>query len=132
MQLDTRIGHAAYQQGQIASANPVRIVILLYEGAIQFVNQSQQKFSEPAARGHALGRAHRIVSELLAALDYEKGGEIAENLSRLYHYVLDQLIRANVEGDCAALDSVRHVLRELLEGFREIEHQVRAELGARP
>src|SRR5690242_5153745 len=103
---DARLGHAAYQQAQIGSANPVRIVILLYEGAIRFVHQAQQNFSSPATRGHALGRAHRIVTELLSSLDHDRGGEIAQNLSRLYDYVLDGLIRANVDGDAAVLESV--------------------------
>jgi flagellar protein FliS len=132
MHSDARLGHAAYQQAQIGSANPVRIVILLYEGAIRFVHQAHQNFAAPATRGHALGRAHRIVTELLSSLDHERGGEIAQNLSRLYDYVLDGMIRANVDGDLPALDSVLHVLRELLEGFRGIEHEVRAELSARP
>jgi flagellar secretion chaperone FliS len=131
MQLNARIGHAAYQQGMVNSAHPVRIIVLLYEGAIRFVQQAQQSFAHPGLRGHALGRAHRIVSELLAALDHEKGGEIAQNLSRLYDYVLDVLIRANVEGNASGLDSVVQVLRELLEGFRGIERQV-IEAGARP
>ena len=57
MQMNVRSGHAAYQQGQVASADPVRIVVLLYEGAIRFLAQAQTRWQEPAARGTALGRA---------------------------------------------------------------------------
>jgi flagellar secretion chaperone FliS len=132
MQSDVRVGHAAYQQAQIGSANPVRIVVLLLEGAIRFVHQAQHSFSEPATRGHALGRAHRIVTEMLSSLDHERGGEIAQNLSLLYDYVLDLLIRANVEGQRGGLDSAVQVLQEVLAGFQGIEHEVRGQMASRP
>jgi len=123
--MNARFGHAAYQHGQVASADPLRIVVLLYEGAIRFVGQAQARWNEPAARGTALGRAHRIVSELLASLDYEKGGEIATNLDALYHFVLDELTRANIEANPKGLDGVLRVLRELLDGWATIEQEAR-------
>jgi flagellar protein FliS len=125
MDVNTRFGYAAYQQGQVGSANPLRIVVLLYEGAIRFIGQAQVNWVEPSARGAALGRAHRIVSELLASLDYEKGGEIAANLDGLYHFALDEITRANVTGDHKRLDSVTSVLRELLAGWTGIEASAR-------
>jgi len=130
--MNVRSGHAAYQQGQVASADPVRIVVLLYEGAIRFIGQAQARWQEPAARGTALGRAHRIISELLASLDHERGGEIAGNLDRLYRYSLDAITRANLEADAKPLDSVVSVLRELLGGWQSIEDQARRERIAAP
>ena len=132
MQMNVRSGHAAYQQGQVSSADPVRIVVLLYEGAIRFIAQAQARWQEPAARGTALGRAHRIISELLASLDHERGGEISLNLDRLYHYSLDAITRANLEADARPLDSVVKVLKELLSGWQSIEEQARRERIAAP
>ena len=127
LQSNVQLGTAAYQQAQIGSADPVRIVVMLYEGAIRFVHMAEHSFEVPASRGHALGRAHRIVSELLAALDYERGGEIAQNLSMLYDYVLDLLIEANVHGKREGLRSARMVLQELLEGYRGVESALRVQ-----
>lgn len=120
MQSDYARAHSAYQQGQVAASSPVRIVVLLYDGAIGFARQAQARFSEPGVRGHALGRAHAIVSELMIALDHEKGGEIAQRLESLYRYVLDALLRANVQGDARSLESAIDVLETLAEGWREI------------
>lgn len=127
MQMNTPHGHAAYNQGQVVSADPVRIVVLLYEGAIRFIGQAKERFEDPAIRGHALGRAHRIVSELLAALDYDQGGEIARNLDSLYHYLLDEITKANVENSARNLDNLCDVLRELLAGWTSIEQTARSE-----
>jgi len=112
--------HGAYATGQVAASSPVRIVVLLYDGAIRFCRQSLQQFDEPSTRGGALGRAHAIVSELLVSLDMERGGEVAEQLDRLYRYVLDCLIRANLEGDRRALESSIQVLTTLSEGWHGI------------
>lgn len=121
MQTNVQQAHGAYQQGLVAAAAPLRIVVLLYEGAIRFCRQAQQQFDSPAVRGHALGRAHRIVSELLSSLDHERGGEVAGNLDGLYRYSLDALTRANIDLDAAALESVVDVLGTLLSGWRDLE-----------
>lgn len=129
MQSDYARAHSAYTQGQVVASSPVRIIVLLYDGAIRFCRQSQQRFSDPAVRGHGLGRAHAIVSELMIVLDHDQGGEIAARLESLYRYVLDALIRANVKGDARALDSAIGVLEELAQGWREIERNGTGEAG---
>lgn len=121
MQYSPQTAHNAYQIGQIGSAGPLRIIVLLYEGALRFSHQALQRFDDPAARGLALGRAHRIVSELMAALDHEKGHDIAANLDSLYRYMLDALTRVNVSNDSKALESVIRLIETLLPAWREIE-----------
>jgi flagellar protein FliS len=131
MQTNARAAHAAYQRGQVSSAGPLRIVVLLYEGAIRFSRHAQERFEDPAVRGHALGRAHRIVSELLAALDHERGGEIARSLDALYRYALEAITRANVEHDRRALESVIDVLDTLHSGWQQVEAGGTATAAAR-
>lgn len=121
MQTDPRTAHAAYHRGQITSAGPLRIIVLLYEAAIHSCRTGLKRFDEPRARGESLGRAHSIVSELLSALDHKQGGEIAANLDALYRFVIDSITRANVQGDRAALRPVIQILETLLSGWREIE-----------
>ena len=104
-QLYAQSAHAAYQTGEVGSADPVRIIVLLYEGALRFSRQALQKFDDPATRGMALGRAHRIISELMASLDHEKGESIAGNLAGLYQYALDALTTSNMNRDKRALQS---------------------------
>ena len=121
MQTNLQAVHSAYKRGQVSSAGPLRIVVLLYEGAIRFGGQALQKFDDPALRGSALGRMHRIVSELLSALDHDQGGEIAGNLDALYTYALEAITRANVASDRKALESAIEVLQTLLDGWRGID-----------
>ena len=126
MQVSAHHAHAAYTQGQVSASNPLRIIVLLYEGAIRFTRQGLDQFDNTAARGQALGRAHAIVSELQLALDHDAGPEVAEGLDRLYRYLLDGLIRANVDGNASGLDSVIDVLETLASGWLEVEAKQRA------
>ncbi len=121
MYTDPRVAHAAYRHGQVASAGPVRIIILLYEGALQSCRQAAERFEDPRQRGESLGRAHRIVTELMASLDYDKGGEIATNLDGLYGFVLDAITHANVDEEERVLGPAIQVLETLVSGWREIE-----------
>ena len=123
METNIYVAHGAYKQGQVTAAAPVRIVVLLYEGAIRFARQAQQNFDDPAIRGVALGRTHRIVSELLASLDRERGGEIAGNLDGLYRYVLDAITQANLDLDKASINSVVNVLQTLVSAWKQIENR---------
>jgi len=125
MQMNPQAAHAAYQQSSIGSADPLRIVVLLYEGALQFSRQALEKFDEPGTRGQALGRAHRIISELFAALDHDKGQDLAARLDSLYGFVLDALTRATVDSDQRALEDAIQVLSTLLSAWRTIEARSR-------
>lgn len=121
MQHAARHAHSAYQQGQVAASSPLRIVVLLYDGAVRFTRQALEHFEDPAQRGHALGRAHAIVSELNVALDHDAGEDLSQSLEGLYRFVLDALIRANINHDRGAADSAIGVLETLAGSWRELE-----------
>jgi flagellar protein FliS len=67
-----------------------------------------------------------ILTEFDCALDREKGGELVENLSVLYRYLMDRLTVANVKNDAEALVAVESLLGELYEGFKGAAKQLAA------
>ncbi len=121
MSLETQRAIAAYKSGQVSYAGPLKIVVLLYEGAVRFAREALARFDEPALRGYGIGRTHRIVSELLATLDHERGGDVARNLDDLYRFVLNALTRANVQGQQQSLRESIAVLERLLAGWKELD-----------
>ena len=112
---------ATYTRNAVLSASRARLVSLMYEGAIRFVEQARYNLDRgnTAACGAAISRAYNVVSELKVALDFEAGGEvggeIASNLDRLYGFAMDALVAANVERSREKLDEVLEVLK-ILEG----------------
>jgi flagellar protein FliS len=114
-----------YQQNHVTHISLEKLVVLLYEGAIAFTKQAQELFrnDDQVNGGIKLLRGRNIVSELRNGLDYEQGGELAQNLERLYTYVHDEMIRTANEGNPALLDSVIEVLTTLKEGWQVVNQK---------
>jgi flagellar protein FliS len=114
-----------YQQTQVMTSSRVQIVVLLYDAAIQSIELARVgiESNNPKDKGRFLGRAISIIGELNSVLDFEQGGEIARSLHRLYEYMLNELLTANVRNDARRLDGPLRCLTTLREGWREIAAQ---------
>ena len=90
--------HTLDVQTSVDSADPHRLVEMLYDGAIVQVAKARHALAHKdiTAKGEATTRAIRIVDEgLKAALD-KRAGDVAANLDALYDYVSRILVRARV------------------------------------
>jgi len=109
-----------YRRAQTETAEPGELVVLLYQGAIGFLERSlaamrQQDYA--LANVNAV-RAEEILAELSATLD--KGvGEVAVNLARIYDYAYWRLVEANCKKDPASVQEVLGLLQELLPAWQE-------------
>ena len=119
-------GANRYRQTSIKTANRGQLLIMLYEAAILSVKKAAESIDRKdiASKGAAILKAHDIVNELSNTLDFDAGGEIATNLERLYMYISEQLIRANIENKKEPLQQVCKLLETLLEGWRVAVEQV--------
>jgi len=115
-------GHDRYLETAVETASPARLIVMLYDGAIRFINEAahamQQRDYE--TQNTKLQRAQKILAELISSLDFDKGGEIAENLFRLYTYMYNQLVEANINDSRDRLEHVVHLLSELREAWDTI------------
>lgn len=107
---------------QAAVANRVELIQMLFDGLIDSLN---------AAKGHiehrnieekskALARASRIVVGLQAALDLDKGGDLAANLNELYSYLVRRILHVNIHNDLLVLEEVRSLISEVREAWRQV------------
>lgn len=114
--------HSTYKSTQIETASQEQILLMLYEGLLKFTRQAREALEEENyEKAHnKLLRSQDIVTELMSTLDMDIGGEIAEELYRLYDFVLHNLIQANVEKDPSRVDDVIPVLEELNEAWNEV------------
>jgi flagellar protein FliS len=119
-------GANQYKQTSIKTASRGQIVLLLYEGAIQNVKKASLAIDKKdvPSKGLAIGKAHDIINELLNTLDMEAGGKIAQDLERLYNFMTEQLLKANLENSRQALQTVQKLLETLLDGWRVAVEQV--------
>lgn len=119
-------GANQYKQTSIKTANRGQLLIMLYESAIRSVKKASDCIDKRdiPGKGHAILKAHDIVNELMNTLDFETGGEIAMNLERLYMFMSEQLVKANVENQKQPLQHVQKLMETLLEGWRVAVDQV--------
>ena len=112
-----------YQRAQVETASPTRLVIMLHEGAIRFcqIALDAMAANDLPIQHENLLKTQRIVAELLGSLNREKGGEVAENLARLYMHMLEQLVAANLNDEPEAVKLVQSMLRDLWASWVEVE-----------
>ncbi|HJW24569.1 MAG TPA: flagellar export chaperone FliS [Rhodocyclaceae bacterium] len=118
---------AAYEQvsltTSIESADPHRLILLLFEGATAALNSAKFLMQDGniPGKGAAISKAIDIITNgLQASLNAEQGGELAERLAALYEYMSNRLLWANMKNDSSALDEVLMLLGEIHDAWRQI------------
>ncbi|MBV6458594.1 MAG: Flagellar secretion chaperone FliS [Fimbriimonadaceae bacterium] len=96
---------------------------MLYDGALRFIDCGKAALlsADLYRQNDQFQRAQRIITELMACLDMNHGGEVASNLANLYSYAYNQLVAANVNCDAGSADNAAKVLRELRQSWLELE-----------
>ena len=119
----------AYKKASVNTLDQNKLIIMLYDGAIKNANFAVQYMeSGKIEKVHdSLIKTKNIVTELLATLNMEQGGEIAKNLKSLYSYMFSQLIEANMEKKTAPVLTVIDLLKELRGAWVQIKEKKKPE-----
>ena len=112
----------AYCKTTVITADPGKLVIMCYEGAIEQLKIAKIKYQEKnyEAKFKALTKATNLIDELLYSLDFEKGGDISRHLQAIYNYMTLRILRADINRDIDGIDEVIGLLTELLSAWKEI------------
>ena len=104
---------------QAVDASPHRLIQMLMEGGLTRIAQARgaMERQQTAMKGELIGKAIGIIGGLRDGLNLEQGGEVAANLDRLYEYMVNRLLEANVQNDMAPLDEVAGLLRNVKSGW---------------
>jgi len=109
-------------QNNISDASPHRLVQMLMEGALDRISTAKGHMQRDrfAEKGRFISSAISIVDGLRSSLDFEKGGDIAQNLDALYDYMNRRLLEANVNNNAEYLDEVHGLMTEIKMGWDAI------------
>ncbi|MGI6148364.1 MAG: flagellar export chaperone FliS [Firmicutes bacterium] len=113
--------YQVYKQTQVQTASQGELLLMLFDGAIRFAHQARQFIhsGDLAAANAKLIRAQDIMTELMVSLDLEQG-ELAENLYKLYDFIHDCLVQANIKKDVDLIDQAIRFLTELRDTWRQV------------
>ena len=119
----------AYKKASVNTLDQNKLIIMLYDGAIKNANFAVEyiKSGEIEKVHDSLIKTKNIVTELLATLNMDHGGEIAKNLKSLYSYMFSQLIEANMDKKPEPVLTVIDLLKELRGAWVQIREKKKPE-----
>lgn len=109
----------AYRTNQVMTADPGVILLMLYQGALDFLRQAKDAMErkDMAEKGMFINKTLAIISELLTSLNFDIGGDVARNLESLYLFMIDHITNANLSNDPRLLAETLTLLSTLKEGW---------------
>lgn len=110
-----------YQANNVNTATPEKLMILLFDGAIQFLQKAKVCIDENnyKERSENIEGARKIIRELMRTIDLENGNDVAKRLFRLYNRMAMNLIKANVQRSTEKVDEVINDLTNIRWGFQK-------------
>jgi flagellar protein FliS len=114
-----------YQQTNKSTAqqaSPYQLVAMLFQQLLDNIATAkgaiQQK--DTARKGELISKSISIIAVLEGSLDFEKGGDISNNLADLYNFCSRKLVEANTNNDDALLDEIIKILLPIKAGWDSI------------
>jgi flagellar protein FliS len=118
----SKLAQKQYTNVQVSTVDRGRLLLMLYDGAIKFLKQAKAGLENKDIPKFArfLSKAQAIISELMLTLDFEKGGDVAKDLDRLYDFMLFYLTEANLEKDPEKVQRVIDLVHIIANAYREV------------
>ncbi len=115
----------AYRKTSVNTASQGRLIVMLYDEAIKQMDIATDEIGKERKKidkiHNAIVKTQDIITELMASLDFEKGGEISQNLYNLYMFFNRQLVQANIDKSSETILEVRRFMADLREAWIAIE-----------
>lgn len=113
-------GYAAYNNSKLMTASPGELTLMLYEGAIKFCNIAIVAIeNKDIQKAHTnIVKVENIIEEFRATLDHKY--PVAEDFEKVYVYIYDRLVEANMKKDKEILEEVLKHLRTMRDTWKEV------------
>ena len=110
-----------YQASNINTATPEKLMILLFDGAIQFLQKAKVAIAENnfKERSENIDGARKILRELMRTIDLENGNDVSKQLFKLYNRMAMNLIKANIQRNSDKVNEVIEDLTNIRWGFQK-------------
>ena len=122
----------AYKQaeniGLAEVTNPHEIVQTLFNELIKSMSLFEKSFDDKKSseiRSSSFARSLTIIYSLQSSLDFEKGGDISNNLFRIYEYSRQQLISDLKNGKPDGVSNAIHIIKEIADAWNQIADEVK-------
>jgi len=128
---------SAYKETRIRTASQGQLIVMLYDEAVKQLDRAVELLSlnksgkrDPSrieVIGKAIIKARDIITELMVSLDFDQGGEIAQNLFALYTWFNKELMEAHMSIDIVRITDVRNMVNDLRGAWVETSAKTSAQ-----
>ena len=120
--MDITDGYQKYKKVEISTASQNRLIVMLYDGAIKFLESACVSMDKKHGTDNNIVKAQEIIYELLSSLNYE-AGEIADRLASIYTYMNQKLTEGNISKTKPPILEVIKYLKELKSAWAVVEEK---------
>ena len=113
-------GYSQYSNSKVMTASPAQLTLMLYEGAIKFCNIAIVAIEEKdVMKAHDnIRKVENIITEFRATLNFKY--PVANDFEKVYAYIYDRLVEANIRKDKEILEEVLGHLRTMRDTWKEV------------
>lgn len=117
---------SSYREMEIQAASPHKLVVIVFEQLVVNLERARiaMERNDIELRVVSLRRARGLVTELLATLDFEQGGALANQLADLYQFMLYELVDIGQRGDVVTMRKLVNIATALRDGFTGAAQQL--------
>ena len=110
-----------YLAQRIDAASPEQLTAILLEGGQKFVNLvlAAMNSNDIPTKARHVNRVSDIIMELSLRLNRKDGGELVENLDRIYKWWMDELFEGARKNEAARLHLIHKHMGELRDTWEE-------------
>lgn len=119
-----------YKKHNVMMANPMELVIMLYNGLIKKLRQAENAIGgkDIEAANEHLQNAQDIVMELMMGLDLSYS--IAQDLLKLYEFVHHQIAGINASKQAEDIEPLIGILNSLRNAWEQVHNEYKGGLYA--
>jgi len=121
---------STYRETKVKTASQGQLIVMLYEAAVKHLDQALELLDLNSDGkknpgniekiSNSILKTQEIITELIVSLDFDRGGEIAQNLFSLYTWFNKELVEANIAQNMPRVQIVRNLLNDLKSAWTEI------------
>lgn len=112
----------AYMQTQVTTTTQGDLLIMIFDAGLKYLKQAKEEMAAKnyAKKGILISKALDVLAELQSSLNAQKGGELAENLQKLYLLCSTKLLMANLHMNQELVDQVINIMSGVRDAFAQI------------
>jgi flagellar protein FliS len=109
-----------YKQQDVLMANPVELIIMLYDGCIKQLKLAKISIQDVKMENvnTSLQKAQDIIMELIMSLDLHY--EMANDLLKIYQFIIDEIVDINISKDETKIDPLVEILGDLKKSWQHV------------